>query len=432
METLALMLVVVAISVVIGVPLGVAAGLNRRFYAFLRPVLDAMQTVPSTAYLVPAVLFFGIGPVPAAVATVIYALAPVVRLTALGIRQVPVETVEAGHVFGSTRRQLLFKVQLPQAKPSIMTGVNQTINMALGIIVIAALVGAGGLGQEALETLRLRSPGRGLVVGLAIVAVAIMLDRVSRSFIDRRQPSGWSTGGNARWLVVGAIVLVAVVVGRQAGWTAFPADWGVTWADWVNDAVAWVRDNWRGADEVAQRVPRPRRPRAHHVVVGAVGRLAGARRRCGPRRLRDPRLASRPVLRTRRHRDRPRRTVGPGAGDARAGVPRRRAGDDHRRPGRHPRRPAAAVRAGHQPGARRLPDDPAARLHDPVRHHLRRRHRARGHHRLGHLRDPAGDPCHRPRRAVGAGRPRSRRRRRSARHDGSCCGACACRSPCRR
>jgi glycine betaine/proline transport system permease protein len=245
METLALMLVVVAISVVIGVPLGVAAGLNRRFYAFLRPVLDAMQTVPSTAYLVPAVLFFGIGPVPAAVATVIYALAPVVRLTALGIRQVPVETVEAGHVFGSTRRQLLFKVQLPQAKPSIMTGVNQTINMALGIIVIAALVGAGGLGQEALETLRLRSPGRGLVVGLAIVAVAIMLDRVSRSFIHRRQPSGWSTGGNARWLVAGAIVLVAVVVGRQAGWTAFPADWGVTWADWVNDAVAWVRDNWR-------------------------------------------------------------------------------------------------------------------------------------------------------------------------------------------
>ena len=113
METLALMLVAVAISVLIGVPLGVAAGLNRRFYAFLRPVLDAMQTVPSTAFLVPAVLFFGIGPVPAAVATVVYAMAPVVRLTALGIRQVPIETVEAGHVFGSTRRQLLFKVQLP-------------------------------------------------------------------------------------------------------------------------------------------------------------------------------------------------------------------------------------------------------------------------------------------------------------------------------
>ncbi len=245
METLALMLVAVAISVLIGVPLGVAAGVNRRFYAFLRPVLDAMQTVPSTAFLVPAVLFFGIGPVPAAVATVVYAMAPVVRLTALGIRRVPIETVEAGHVFGSTRRQLLFKVQLPQAVPSILTGVNQTINMALGIIVIAALVGAGGLGQEALETLRLRSPGRGLVVGLAIVAVAVMLDRVSRSFIERRKAAEWGTRRHTPWLVATAAVVALIVLGRQAGWTEFPADWGVTWADWVNDAVAWVRDNWR-------------------------------------------------------------------------------------------------------------------------------------------------------------------------------------------
>jgi glycine betaine/proline transport system permease protein len=245
METLALMLVAVAISVLIGVPLGVAAGVNRRFYGFLRPVLDAMQTVPSTAFLVPAVLFFGIGPVPAAVATVVYAMAPVVRLTALGIRQVPVETVEAGHVFGSTRRQLLFKVQLPQAVPSILTGVNQTINMALGIIVIAALVGAGGLGQEALETLRLRSPGRGLVVGIAIVAVAVMLDRVSRSFIERRKATEWRARRSGPGLAVAVVVTAAIVVGRQAGWTEFPADWGVTWADWVNDAVAWVRDHWR-------------------------------------------------------------------------------------------------------------------------------------------------------------------------------------------
>jgi glycine betaine/proline transport system permease protein len=245
MQTVALMVVSVAFSVVVGVPLGVAAGLSSRFYAFLRPVLDAMQTVPSTAYLVPAVLFFGIGPVPAAIATVIYALAPVVRLTALGIRRVPVETVEAGHVFGSTRRQLLVKVQLPQAVPSIMTGVNQTINMALGIIVIAALVGAGGLGQEALETLRLRSPGRGLVVGVAIVAVAIMLDRVSRSFIHRRRTAGADAGRHRRWLLAAAGVAALVVIGRQADWTAFPAEWGVTWANWVDDAVAWVRDHWR-------------------------------------------------------------------------------------------------------------------------------------------------------------------------------------------
>ncbi len=140
METLSLMLVSVAISVLLGVPLGVAAGLNRRVYGLLRPVLDAMQTVPSTAYLVPAVLMFGIGQVPAAVATIVYALPPVVRLTALGVRRVPPETVEAARVFGSTRRQMLLKVQLPQAVPSIMTGINQTINMALGIIVIAALL----------------------------------------------------------------------------------------------------------------------------------------------------------------------------------------------------------------------------------------------------------------------------------------------------
>jgi glycine betaine/proline transport system permease protein len=243
MDTLSLMLVSVAISVLLGVPLGIAAGLSPRVYSLMRPMLDTMQTVPSTAYLVPAVLFFGIGQVPAAVATVIYALPPVVRLTALGVRRVPAETVEAGHVFGSTRRQLLFKVQLPQAVPSIMTGINQTINMALGIIVIAALVGAGGLGQEAIETLRLRSPGRGMVVGIAIVGVAVMLDRVSRSFID--PPA--SVRSTRRGVVPLVIVAVAAVilVGRQLQWTTFPAEWGVTWANWVDDVVIWVRDHWR-------------------------------------------------------------------------------------------------------------------------------------------------------------------------------------------
>ena len=154
-------------------------------------------------------------------------------------------------MFGSTGRQTLVKVQLPQAVPSIMTGINQTINMALGIIVIAALVGAGGLGQEALQTLQLRSPGRGLVVGIAIVALAVMLDRVSRSFIERATPARrtdrarggeWSRGAVA---LAGGAVIVAVVLGRQLQWTEFPADWGVTWADWVNDAVTWVRDHWR-------------------------------------------------------------------------------------------------------------------------------------------------------------------------------------------
>ena len=250
MRTLSLMLVSVAISVVVGTPLGVAAGLNRRVYSVLRPVLDAMQTVPSTAYLVPAVLMFGIGQVPAAVATVVYALPPVVRLTALGIRRVPPETVESARMFGSSPLQLLAKVQLPQAAPSIMTGINQTINMALGIIVIAALVGAGGLGQEALDTLRLRSPGRGLVVGVAIVALAVTLDRVSRSFIERARPGPGGSGPphpiDADRCAVGVTlaVVVALVVGRQLDWTAFPGDWGVHWADWVDDLVLWIRDHW--------------------------------------------------------------------------------------------------------------------------------------------------------------------------------------------
>ena len=248
MRTLSLMLVSVAISVVIGVPLGVVAGLDRRVYAFLRPVLDAMQTVPSTAYLVPAVLLFGIGQVPAAVATVIYALPPVVRLTALGIRRVPAETVESARMFGSSPVQLLAKVQLPQAAPSIMAGINQTINMALGIIVIAALVGAGGLGQEAIDTLRLRSPGRGLVVGVAIVALAVTLDRVSRSFIERARPGPGGAGltPDRRLVAVGVpiAVVAAIVIGRQLDWTAFPGEWGVHWADWVDDLVRWIRDHW--------------------------------------------------------------------------------------------------------------------------------------------------------------------------------------------
>ena len=248
MRTLSLMLVSVAISVVIGVPLGVVAGLDRRVYAFLRPVLDAMQTVPSTAYLVPAVLLFGIGQVPAAVATVVYALPPVVRLTALGIRRVPPETVESARMFGSSPVQLLAKVQLPQAAPSIMAGINQTINMALGIIVIAALVGAGGLGQEAIDTLRLRSPGRGLVVGVAIVALAVTLDRVSRSFVERARPGPGGAGltPDRRLVSVGVpiAVVAAIVIGRQLDWTVFPGEWGVHWADWVDDLVRWIRDHW--------------------------------------------------------------------------------------------------------------------------------------------------------------------------------------------
>ena len=244
MQTVALVVVSVVVSLLIGVPLGVWAALSPRVNRVLRPLLDAMQTVPSTVYLIPATLFFGIGAVPAAVATVIFALPPAVRLTTLGITQVPTDTVEAGRMFGSTKAQLLRKVQLPQALPQIAAGVNQTIMMALGIVVIAALVGAGGLGQEVLETLQIRAPGRGMVVGLAIVCVALVLDRVSGAFVvQRRQTS--SLDRRLVFGVAGAIVL-AVLAGRFAKWNTFPVSWKASFADPLDSAIRWVRDHGRG------------------------------------------------------------------------------------------------------------------------------------------------------------------------------------------
>ncbi|MGI8517475.1 MAG: ABC transporter permease [Acidimicrobiia bacterium] len=239
-ETLALMGVSVLITVAIGVPLGVLAAFRFRFEQGMRPVLDAMQTIPAPVYFIPMLLFFGIGKVPAAVATVIYALPPVVRLTALGINKVPVAAVEASRVFGSTNRQTLVKVQAPMALPTIMTGVNQTIMMALGIVVLATLLAAGGLGQEVMDTLRLRRPGRGVAAGLAIVAVAMVLDRVSRSLAERDR----SKQVDKRWVLGGLAVLGGlVVVGRATGAVAFPTVWGVRILDPLDAIVVWARDN---------------------------------------------------------------------------------------------------------------------------------------------------------------------------------------------
>jgi len=179
MQTLALMGVAVAIALLLGIPLGILAARHDRFDAALRPLLDAMQTMPAFVYLIPVLLFFGVARVPAVVATVIFALPPAIRLTNLGIREVAPAAVEAAHSFGSTARQTLFKVQIPLAMPTIMAGVNQTIMAALGIVVIAALIGAGGLGREVLVSLQRLEVGRALEAGLAIVFLAILLDRLS-------------------------------------------------------------------------------------------------------------------------------------------------------------------------------------------------------------------------------------------------------------
>lgn len=185
--TLALVFSATLISIVVGVPLGILSARSDRFNALLRPVLDFMQTMPAFVYLIPAAMLFGLGRVPGILATVVFAMPPVVRLTALGIRQVSSEQVEAGQAFGCTSMQLLWKVQLPIALPTLMAGVNQTIMMALSMVIIASMVGAGGLGNEVLSSIQRLDIGLGFESGLSVVLLAIILDRLTESFGVRQQ-----------------------------------------------------------------------------------------------------------------------------------------------------------------------------------------------------------------------------------------------------
>jgi glycine betaine/proline transport system permease protein len=247
-ETLALMTMAVILSVAVGLPAGILAALHPRLDNAVRPVLDAMQTVPAPVYFVPMVMFFGIGAVPATLATVIYALPPVVRLTTLGVKGVAEQAVEASTVFGATRAQTLRKVQLPMALPTIMTGITQTIMMALGIVVLATLLGAGGLGQEVMGTLSQRRTGRGIATGLAVVAIAAVLDRLARAVVG-----GDRATAPSRRTVLAALAALAglVVAGRAAGgagiagMASFPEVWEVRAFDPIDDTVRWVRDNLR-------------------------------------------------------------------------------------------------------------------------------------------------------------------------------------------
>jgi glycine betaine/proline transport system permease protein len=197
MATLALILGATFMSLVVGLPAGVLAAKSDIAEAIIRPILDVMQTLPSFVYLIPAAMFFGLGKVPGTIATVIFAVPPAVRLTNLGIRGVDRELLEAGIAFGCTRRQLLFKVELPAALPSIMTGVNQTIMLALSMVVIAAMIGAGGLGNEVLAGIQRLDIGRGFEGGFAVVVLAIILDRLSQSLAVRSPPENalrrWAT-----------------------------------------------------------------------------------------------------------------------------------------------------------------------------------------------------------------------------------------------
>lgn len=187
METLSLVITAVIIALAIGIPVGIWASKNNVVDKVVRPILDFMQTLPAFVYLIPAVLFFKLGQVPGVIATLIFSLPPAVRLTNLGIRQVPVNVREAAIAFGSTNRQMLFKVELPTALPTILAGVNQTIMLALSMVVIAGMIGAGGLGNVVLKGITQLKIDLGFEGGLAIVILAIFLDRVTQALGTKSQ-----------------------------------------------------------------------------------------------------------------------------------------------------------------------------------------------------------------------------------------------------
>lgn len=187
METLSLVLVATATALILSVPLGIWAAKNKLAAKIIRPMLDLMQTMPAFVYLIPAVLFFSIGKVPGAFATIIFAMPPAVRLTTLGIDAVPKDIVEAARAFGATNRQILFKVELPLAMQTILAGINQTILLSLSMVVIAGMIAAGGLGERVLEGINNLDIGLGFESGLSVVILAIILDRITQGFVQNKK-----------------------------------------------------------------------------------------------------------------------------------------------------------------------------------------------------------------------------------------------------
>lgn len=244
-------------SVLIAVPIGVAGGLALGIFAYrvplaermMRPVLDLMQTVPVFAYLVPILFLFGFGPVSALVATVVYAMPPMVRVSTVALQSVPLELIEAGRMVGCTRRQLMWKVLIPTAKPSLMVGVNQVIMLTLNMVIIASMIGAGGLGYDVLTALRRLDIGGGVEAGLAIVVMAIALDRLSQAFAVRRfdaPPNPSLTFHKRRPLLTG--ILVLVVVTTVAGLFLppvhlYPEYFTITTGAFWTAAIEWINVN---------------------------------------------------------------------------------------------------------------------------------------------------------------------------------------------
>ncbi|WP_060982784.1 glycine betaine/L-proline ABC transporter permease ProW [Vibrio splendidus] len=208
MTTLSLVMTSVFFCLLIGLPMGIWLARSNTAAKFVRPILDAMQTTPAFVYLVPIVMLFGIGNVPGVVVTIIFALPPVVRLTILGIQQVPEELIEAGHSFGASKKQMLYRIQLPLALPTIMAGVNQTLMLSLSMVVIASMIAVGGLGQMVLRGIGRLDMGLAAVGGLGIVILAILLDRIT-------QVLGVNAGNTKlRWYRMGPVSLVLNVLNR--------------------------------------------------------------------------------------------------------------------------------------------------------------------------------------------------------------------------
>lgn len=189
-QTLAIVIASVLISLIIGLPIGVSSANSDRLTSLLRPILDGMQTMPAFVYLIPAVMFFGLGKVPAVIATTIYAVPPVIRLTCHAIQQVDSEVVEAGRAFGCSSTQLLFKVQIPQALPTIMQGINQTMMMAVSMIVTCSMIGAKGLGMEVIIAINRLEIGRGFTSGISIVIIAVLIDRLTQGWFRKDKKKG--------------------------------------------------------------------------------------------------------------------------------------------------------------------------------------------------------------------------------------------------
>lgn len=204
MTTLALVITSVFFCVILGIPLGILLSRSRRLEASIRPILDAMQTTPAFVYLIPVVMLFGVGNVPGIIVTIVFALPPLIRLTILGIRQVPPEVIEAAYAFGASEKQVMFKVQIPLALRTIMTGINQTLMLSLSMVVVASMIAVGGLGQMVLRGIGRLDIGQAAVGGFGIVLMAIALDRLTQAMVQSPRKRGtrhWYEKGPADVLI---------------------------------------------------------------------------------------------------------------------------------------------------------------------------------------------------------------------------------------